>query len=67
VNTQHKILLADATDERILSRCNHLQRAGIAEVELVGDADTIFSAAESFGISHSKGWYIWSQKTFVDN
>jgi phosphate acetyltransferase len=60
-----KILLGDATDERILRAAHICREQKIAEIEFVGDPDLIASAAEKYGI-HLDGWYIWSPKTFSD-
>jgi phosphate acetyltransferase len=60
-----KILLGDATDERILRAAHICREQKIAEIEFVGDPDLIASAAEKYGI-HLEGWYIWSPKTFSD-
>src|SRR5256885_767243 len=60
-----KILLGDATDERILRAAIICRDQKIATIEFVGDPDRIATAAEEYGI-HLEGWYIWSQKTFSD-
>ncbi len=65
ITTKRKILLADATDERILRAAIICKEQGIAEVEFVGDPDEISKAAESFNISLD-GCFIWSQKSFAD-
>src|SRR5579872_4621446 len=60
-----KILLGDATDERILGAAIICREQNIAHIELVGDPNAIEKAAEKYGID-LEGWYIWSQKTFAD-
>ena len=60
-----KIVLGDATDQRILRAAHICREQKIAEMELVGDPDLITKAAEDYGF-HLEGWYIWSQKTFED-
>jgi len=60
-----KILLGDATDVRMLRAAIICREQNIANIEFVGDPDAIAKAAEEYGI-HLEGWYIWSQKTFVD-
>src|SRR6266700_1923487 len=60
-----KILLGDATDERMISAAFICRDQKIAEIELVGDPELIAKAAEQFGI-HLEGSYIWSQNTFSD-
>ncbi|MDP4219901.1 MAG: phosphate acetyltransferase [Bacteroidota bacterium] len=60
-----KILLGDATDERILRAAEIVKKNGIAEIELVGNPDEIAAAAREYGIP-IEGWFIWSQDTFAD-
>src|SRR5947208_12873142 len=60
-----KILLGDATDERILRAAMICKKQGLAEVECVGDPEAIAKAADEYGISLD-GIYIWSQKIFAD-
>ncbi len=60
-----KILLGDATDERMLRAAHICREQNTANIEFIGDPDLIASAAERDGI-HLEGWYIWSQKTFAD-
>lgn len=48
-NKKH-ILLADATDDRMLRAAKLADDAGIAEVTLVGDSGAIGEAADKFGI-----------------
>jgi phosphate acetyltransferase len=60
-----KILLGDATDERILRAAIICREKNIADVEFIGDPDAIAKAAEEYDL-HLNDWYIWSQKTFVD-
>src|SRR6266571_1566224 len=63
--SKKKILLADATDERILLAAQICREKKIAEIELVGDPDLIAKAAGQYHIP-LEGWHIWSQKTFAD-
>jgi phosphate acetyltransferase len=63
--SRRKILLGDATDERILCAAHICREKKIAEIEFVGDSEKIAAAAEEYRISLD-GWYIWSQNTFAD-
>ncbi len=64
-HSSKKILIGDATDERMLRAAKICRDEKIAEIELVGNPDSISEAAKNFGIS-IEGLEIWSQNTFVD-